>query len=200
MQHQLVWHSETSIEINLHLFMINLIPNEEKKKIAHHFYLRLTVLSFLMGSFVIGSAVFALLPSYIWSRTKEDIVEQKLITQKAEPVPVLDQTTSDAIDRLDAKLTLIESLQGDKFGVTERVINEIIKSKVSGIKILRISYENDGTTGKKISISGEAPSREQLLLFREALENNTAFKNVDLPISNFVKGSNIEFSLKLLPS
>lgn len=180
--------------------MINLIPNEEKKKIAHHFYSRLTILSFLMGSFVVAAAVFAILPSYILSRTKVNIIEQKLITQKSEPVPVLDQATSSAIANLDAKLTLIESLQGDRFIVTERVINEIIKSRVNGIKILRISYENDVATGKKIHIEGEAPSREQLLLFRQALEDNKAFKKVDLPISNFVKGSNIQFSLKLMPA
>ena len=41
---------------------------------------------------------------------------------------------------------------------------------------------------------------ERLLLFRKALEDNTAFKKVDLPISNFVKGSNIQFDINLIPS
>ena len=61
-------------------------------------------------------------------------------------------------------------------------------------------YENDATKGKKVTVLGIAPSRELLLLFRRALEDDVAFKKVDLPISNFVKGSNIEFSLSLIPS
>ena len=180
--------------------MINLIPNEEKKKIAHHFYSRLTILSFLMLGLCVWFAILALLPSYILSRAKENIIEQNLVIQKGEPVPILDQETSKAIENLDAKLTLVEQLQTNKFVVTERVINEIIKSKVADIKVTRISYESDEKNGKKIGISGEAVSREELLSFRQALESNKAFKDVTLPISNFVKGENIEFLLSLTPA
>jgi len=67
------------------------------------------------------------------------------------------------------------------------------------IKITDISYENDSLNGKKISIQGTAPSREVLLSFRQAFENDNTFKQVDLPISNFVKGSNIQFYLSLIP-
>ncbi len=105
-----------------------------------------------------------------------------------------------AIEDIDTKLTLVEKLQTGSFVVSEKVIQEIINSKVFDIKITRIFYESDGATGKKIGIDGTASSRERLLLFREALEENPAFKNVDLPISNFVKGSDISFHLNLAPS
>jgi len=180
--------------------MINLIPNEEKKHMAHNFYYRLFILSLLMVSFAICFAIVAIIPSYIISEAKENFVNEKLIIQKGEPVPMLDQNTSLAIKDLDTKLSLVENLQVDKFVVTERVINQIIESKVFDIKISNISYENNPTTGKTISISGTAPSRERLLLFRQSLEGNKAFKQIDLPISNFVKNSDIQFSLRLRPS
>ncbi|MBP9748413.1 MAG: hypothetical protein KBD17_02210 [Candidatus Pacebacteria bacterium] len=180
--------------------MINLIPNEEKKKIARHFYFRLAVVSLLMVSLVICFTIMAILPSYILSKTKEDVADSKLTMQKSEPVPILDQNTSDAIADLDGKLSLVENLSANKFVVTERVIKEILNSKISDVKISRISYENDSVQGKKIGIDGEASSRERLLLFRQALEDNKAFQNVDLPISNFVKGSNIQFHLSLTPA
>jgi hypothetical protein len=69
------------------------------------------------------------------------------------------------------------------------------------IKITQILYDNTVAKGdKKVNIQGTAPSRERLLIFRQALEGNPAFKKVDLPISNFVKGSNIQFSLSLTPA
>ena len=55
------------------------------------------------------------------------------------------------------------------------------------IKITEISYQNNSQTGEIIKISGKAPSREVLLSFRRALEDDAAFSKVDLPISNFCK-------------
>lgn len=180
--------------------MINLIPNEEKKKMASDFYKRFVVIFLLMLSLCAAIAVLILFPSYFLSLEKESFANKKLETQKSEPIPILDQETLVAIKSLDQKLTLIENTKNNKFIVSQKVINEIVLTKMPDIKINRIAYDNSAPSGKKIGINGTAESRERLLLFREALENNTAFKTVDLPISNFIKGSNIEFYLSLIPS
>lgn len=179
--------------------MINLIPNEEKKKMAHSFYYRFLLLLLIMSGVVFSFAILAMIPSYILSEAKEKFVLEKLEMQQAEPVPVLDQETSTAIEDLDKKLTTVESLQKDRFVVSEKVIDAILASKIAEVKITDISYENI-TTGKRIGISGVASSREDLLLFRKSLEANPMFKSIDLPITNFVKGSNIQFFLNLIPS
>ncbi len=179
--------------------MINLIPNEEKKKMATNFYYRFVVLSFLMLSMAMIFAIFAISPYYIMARAKDHLVNETFAVPTTEPVPVLDQNTLHAIEELDTKLSLVENAKGDKFVVSKRIINEIIKSKVSEIKIDSISYDNDVSLGAHIGIDGTAPSREVLLSFRRALESNDNFQNVDLPISNFVTGSNIQFYLTLIP-
>lgn len=180
--------------------MINLIPNEEKKKMAQNFYFRLAILSFFMLSFSILFATLAMTPAYILAKARENFINQKLDIQKSEPVPVLDQDTQKAIEVLDTKLSLIEKIENNTLIVSKKIINEIIESKVPGIKITRIFYDNSSLTNKPLGIYGTAPSRERLLLFRQSLENNDSFSNVDLPISNFVKGSDIEFYLTLIPS
>ncbi len=167
---------------------------------ANNFYYRLTILSFIMLGIVICFALLLIAPSYILVRAQNNFINEKLVIQESEPVPVLDQQTLLAIKELDEKLGLVESLQVNKFIVSERIINEVMDSKIPDIKIVSISYENNGVNGKKVSISGTAPSRERLLLFRQALEGNSAFQSVDLPISNFVRGSNIPFYLSLIPS
>src|SRR3989344_4096745 len=180
--------------------MINLIPNQEKKKMVRDFYYRLTIVFLGMLCVSLFIAILALLPAYLLSVSKNNIAKEKLEAQKNEPAPPFNQETLAMIKDLNLKLNLIENAEKDKFSVSEKVINAVLLKKIPNVKITRIFYENDLLKGRKISISGTAPSREVLLAFRQALENDTSFKEVDLPISNFVKGSNIEFYLNLIPS
>lgn len=167
------------------------------------FYFRLVVLFLVAGSISIVIAFVALLPAYFFSSVKSNLVNSKLEAQKLEPVPLPDQETLAVIKDLDKKLGLIERASARSFIVSEKVINAVILRKTPAIKITDISYQkdpkNDPNKGK-ISVQGTAPSREVLLLFRKALEDDTNFKNVNLPISNFVKGSDIQFYLSLIPS
>ena len=180
--------------------MINLIPNQEKKKKVKDFYFRLGVvfMASLGGSIFIATLV--ILPSYFLSSFEKNLAEKKLEIQKQEPVPAADQDSLKIMEDLDRKLSLIESSEENKYFVSVKIINEIILQKMPDIKINRISYKDDPVSGKGVNIQGIAPSRERLLLFRRALEDDIAFKQVDLPISNFIKGSNIKFSLNLTPS
>jgi hypothetical protein len=180
--------------------MINLIPNQEKKKKVRDFYFRLGVVFVAMLGLCVFVAVLSILPSYFLSSVEKNLAEQRLLAQKLEPVPAVDQDSLKIMEDLDKKLRLIENSDEDRYPVSRKIINEIVLKKMPDIKIERIRYENHPIDGKKVSIYGVAPSRERLLFFRRTLEDNVAFKKVDLPISNFIKGSNIEFYLNLIPS
>jgi hypothetical protein len=178
--------------------MINLIPNKEKKEMVKGFYARLMVLFLIMAGVSFIIAFIAIIPSYFFSSLKVGLVHSKLEAQKKEPVPVPDQETLSVIKDLNSKLSLVEQIQKNKFSLFDNVINTIILKKMNSIKITDISYDISLEQAKKISIQGTAPSREVLLLFRKKLEDDSTFKTVDLPISNFVKGSNIQFYLSLI--
>jgi len=184
--------------------MINLTPNKEKKEMVRGFYFRLLALFLLMVSASFFVAFLSIFPAYLLSSAKNNIIDIKLETQRNEPVPVPDEDTLADIRDIDTRLSLIENAELNKFAVSNRVINAIISKKMPNIKITDISFKNelktDLTQEKKISIQGTAPSRELLLLFRKALEDDSNFKSVDLPISNFIKGSDIEFYLSLISS
>lgn len=180
--------------------MINLIPNEEKKKKVKDFYFRLVVVVFIILSFCIFAAAASLLPAYFLSLVNKNVISAKLETQKREIVPLIDQGSVQVMEDLSNKLELINNTEKNKYLISQKVINEIILQKMPDIQINQIAYDNSPPLGKKVNIRGIAPSRERLLLFRRALEDDINFKKVDLPISNFVKGSNIEFYLNLIPS
>ena len=179
--------------------MINLIPNEEKKKKVKDFYFRLAVVFWaVLGCSMIIASV-AILPSYFLSSVKKNLVNTKLEAQKREIDPLLGQETLAVVSDLEKKLKIIEDAEQNKYIISQSVIGKIVLKKMPDIKITGIVYESNYPGSKTISVNGTAGSRERLLLFRRALENDVAFKKVDLPISNFIKGSNIKFSLSLIP-
>ena len=178
--------------------MINLIPKEEKKKMKWDFYSRLGVLFLVTLAFCIFIAILSLLPSYFMVSVKGNVAETKLETQK-EKIISGEEVLTEA-KAVNDQLVLLEKAEKNQFLLSVKVINAIVLKKRSDIKITRILYENNETAGKKISINGTAPSREVLLLFSKALRDDPTFKSVDLPVSNFVKGSNIQFFLTLIPA
>jgi len=180
--------------------MINLIPKEEKKKIVLNFYFRLAILTIFILDFCILVAFFTILPSYFISTVKYSSVSARLESQKQEPLPLLEEQSLAFVKDMDTKITLVEKFEKNKFLVSMNVINAILIKKRPDIKITQILYEKNKLTGGEINVTGVASSREVLLLFRRALEDSPSFKNVILPVSSFVKGSNIDFSLSLIPS
>ena len=167
---------------------------------ARDFYWRLAMLTLLTFGLALSAALAGILPSYFLSSVENNAALAKLRAQKGEQIPPPDQETLSVINDLNRKIDIVKHAEDNKFTPSEKVINAVILKKTPSIKITSISYENDPVNGKKISVQGNAPSREVLLSFRLALERDVSFKKVDLPISNFVKGSNIKFYLSLIPS
>ncbi len=163
-----------------------------------HFRLVVVFLVMLAVSFLI--AFFAILPSYLFTSEKKSEANAKIEMQKREPGQELNEKTLSSINDLNNKLNLVERAEQNKYAVSQKVVGAIVLKKMSDIKITQILYKNDPLVGKTADIWGVAPSRERLLLFRRALEDDTAFKKVYLPISNFIQGSKIQFYLSLIPS
>lgn len=180
--------------------MINLIPNEEKKRIRREFYFRLFIVSLGMLSLSVFIASVSMLPTYFLSAVRKNSSQVNLEIQAKEIVPTLDKESLATIEDLRGKVGIVEKSEKEKFLVSEKIINEILAKKMPDIKITQISYQTAADKSKKININGSAPSRERLLLFRQALEGSEVFSKVDLPISNFIKGSDIQFFLNLTAS
>lgn len=180
--------------------MINLLPVEEKKRITQVFYFRLLVLFSATLGLSIFVGILALVPVYLTIAAKNTSIEQKIALQKSEALPAFNEQTLAFVKDLNLKVALIENGQKNQFIVSQKVINAVMAHQLPGIKLTAFTYDHDSLKGKKVTIQGIAPTRETLLAFRLALEQDKLFKQVDLPISNFIKGSNIQFSLNLIPS
>ena len=171
--------------------MINLIPIEEKKLNRRETYSRVLIVFFVTLLFLVLILIIIILPTYFISYEKKISINKKLETQKNDKKSEVDDTSLLTIKNLNSKLDLLEKARDTKFVFSEKVLDKILSKKMAGIKINRIFFENDSLKGKRIMVNGMAKNREQLILFRKAFEEDVSFKNVDLPISNFVKGSDL---------
>ena len=152
-----------------------------------------------MLSLALFFIVIALMPAYFFSTQREKFISDKLVGLSLEPVPELSSDLSANIKELELRIEMINKNKLNEYFITQNIIDIISSKKTAAIKINRISYQKKGAN-KEIVIAGIASSREDLLDFRRSFEQDANFKKVDLPISNFIKGSNIMFHLVLIPA
>lgn len=180
--------------------MINLIPNEEKKKIRKDFYMRVVIVSFFVLGLSILVSNIMLIPALFYASLEKDIANTNLGLNQSELNLNLDDNKKDLISVIENKISTIKKSQASKFLVSERIIMPVLNKKNEGIKINSIDLSFDNNGDRKINLKGKASSREKLLSFKKSFSQDINFKNVDLPISNFVKSTDIEFNLILIPS
>jgi hypothetical protein len=180
--------------------MINLIPSEEKKIIHKVFYIRFTIVSFVVLGIAVLIGGVMLLPSFFYSSIEKNLALNQLEVQKNNPPIEFEQGAENLIKDLENKLNIINNAQKDKFLVSDKIINKINAKLIEGIKITEMNYLHDDTKGKTLEIRGFSSTRDNLLNFKNSFDRDGDFKKVDLPISNFIKSTNIQFNLILIPN
>lgn len=175
--------------------MSNLLPTEAKKTIKKESHLRVAVVAlFLLAALLLVSVVW-LVPAYILSANKYNVTEGELVALKNEIEQLQPDDPKEEIDDINEKLGV---LKGGPF--TEHyaydLITDIIEKKNEDIQITNIFYDKTNTE-IKVLLRGNALNRESLSSFVSEIEKNKLYSRVDLPISNFVKETNLEFSLNV---
>ncbi len=174
--------------------MVNLLTVSEKKQILKEYKIRLVIVLLFASAVLIVIATIFLIPPYVMSITKYDNMSSRLEIEKKkisdmsgdeDPIKI----TKDVNNKLKI-LNEIKSTLPNPYSIT----TIIIKNKPTGLLIDAILYDRDKDK-EKITINGVAKNRETLLLFLRSMDAESEFTDVKLPISSFVKGENINFSL-----
>ncbi|TSD03140.1 MAG: hypothetical protein Athens071416_201 [Parcubacteria group bacterium Athens0714_16] len=179
--------------------MANLLPKKEKDFIKKEYLIRLIIvfLSLLMVSMLLF--VVFLIPSYISLVVKENTaIEQINLVKKSV------QNKDNA--EVEKKLNLIMV----KTAVLKRYVEEtslgdviyaIVKNKPNGIYISDILYnkiQKKDAIEKVITVQGTSETRDELLVFKESLIDVQYFKEVNLPLSNLTKDSDVSFLINII--
>lgn len=162
------------------------------------FYKRwLNVFLFVLGVAMIVCTV-TLLPAYFSANVKLSVAKDFLNIAQGDTLSTEEAKVLEMVKNLESKLEMIKDNPYGKFIVSERAVDDILARKTDDIKIKEIHFTRIPNKTSLI-IEGNSKSRESLLNFRVALEKDPNWEKVDLPVSNFVRGADINFSLTLIP-
>lgn len=181
------------------MISLNLLPQERKET----FYWRSRIKSAIFwGSKILGFLVIFCLPILFIS-----IYINNKITDLNSRISVFEQTEEmKQIDDLGKKsqninsvLNKIDKISGNQIYWTE-VLTEMIKNIPSGVRLfsLEITPVNNGSEtlaaeeGKFIII-GMAKTRNEVLALEKNLKSSANFKNIESPLGNLTKRSDVDF-------
>lgn len=178
---------------------MNLLPQEEKSLIKKEYALRRVVvwLGLLVSMLTISLAL--LVPSYVLSRFKASDIQAELDTSKQTLESQL--LPPDVTNAIAGAAKNADSLKPFSDPLSAYNIIRIFENKPATIKISKISFSNFGTDPAgavqqaNVLLRGKAADRESLTNFGKTLEARSEFASVNIPVSNFVRETNIDFTM-----
>jgi len=174
--------------------MINVLPLQEKNNLKKEYRVRLLSVV-LLFVFLLGViSTFLLMPAYIASTAKVDFLEQKLESFNVLHPEISTDDLSKIVGDINETLNLLKNGTPPR-NVSNDVLLQILKLRPENILLNQILYSEKPDKSGSVIIYGIAKDREALYSFKSVLESNTSIESVDLPISSFVKRTNINFNL-----
>lgn len=174
--------------------MANLLPKKEQDSLKKDYSLRRLDVTLFLVCIILAISLVLIFPSYILSKVRAtnaslDLETVKKATNAANPSDDLTRSLREAKEKavslgISQKTTSVYDLV------------HTFESKSSAIKIQDIAYVR-GADDTTIVIRGRADDRESLTALQKQLNANPNFSRVDLPISNFAKDKNIDFSMNI---
>lgn len=175
--------------------MFELLPENQKKTLKKDYFFRLAIV-ILVSVLMLGILSFVfLLPSYFLSVVKEKAVSREFDLavegkniQKEQELQLSIKKSKEMLDILKIEESSVS---------IKDLIFKIVEKKNSGIVIDGFSVNLSKNNKYEILVNGTAQKRDNLKTFAENLRTSKEFNSVDLPISNFAKIADIDFSIML---
>lgn len=175
--------------------MFNILSTEEKKKILTEYRLRLAVAVVFAVAILFLANLILLVPSYLITTSKYNDATNVLAELEGKPGTVVQEKNINAqISSVNKNINLFLSENTSSKLSPTSVISSILSIKGPSIKIYGFTYDTAPKQDKMV-ISGVSLDRESLALFVENLKKDPTFVSVDLPISSYVKSTNLDFSI-----
>lgn len=170
------------------MIALNLLPPQEKYLLAQG---RLQRLLLFYGIAIMGALlIFMVLLGTIWLYVD---LQYKTIANELNSVQAslngLDlKTQGDEVTTLNAQLQKISSIQKNQNKYSE-LLPALANLVTDGIRLDSLSFDPGG----KVALNGYAQKREQIIAFKDSLEKSGLFVNIENPLSNLVKETDINF-------
>ncbi len=179
------------------MLKLNLLPLQDKKNLESAELSRLV--ASLAVWFLIFLIIFTLLLVSTYFSLSILLEEQKKLIEIRQS-DLKTQEVLEIEEKIKQANQLVKQiyLKQEEMILWTPLLEKMTEIIPSGIYLTNFFYQK---TDNQITLNGWADWRENLLYFQELLEKNSFFEEVEAPLSNLIKQSDINFSftLKLVP-
>ncbi len=173
------------------MITINLLPEEYKKEFAYEKTKRFFTFVFLSLYFIVIVFSLLLFGAYFFLKVELSTWQEKIDAEKTDEKVKRILGLEETIKLTNKKIQTINNAKKEKTEVS-KLIESIIPAVGDRIYLTSLSLNADA---KKVSLSGFALSRDDVLKFESFLKNSQFVKEGTLvsPKSNILKRENIDF-------
>lgn len=182
--------------------MINLAPLPQKALAHKAFRTRVTVVGLALFLIVILLSVAFLFAPYFLASTKARLAEQELVSRGKGGDMTKGETYADVVKATNTSIGFFLD-ENDRTPMATDLFARVTSVLPPHISISDLSLEesaDEQAAALALVIGGVAADRAALLSFVEALGHIEGVSEVTLPLSNYTKNADIDFTIHLLAS
>ncbi len=170
--------------------MINILPERGRIHARHMYWLRFASILLWAASFALLVAAALLSTIYFDARASENAAraESAGVEGTGAKGREMEAPLAAAAAYIEAYTPLLSE------GKVSDHVALVLAARPTGITLVNLSYEK---TSGRLSLSGLAGTREDLLSFERGLKATRGIASVDLPVGDLAKSAKVSFSLSV---
>lgn len=177
-------------------FMINLVPDNIKKKLIGDYNRRRFVVAGALFIVLILIGGILLTSFYVSLLFREKSVEKLLAVDTIQSAKENFDYTQTVTREINRRAQMV--LKTESSFKPSVVLDQMFVLASTDVAITKFSFQLDQDDELFISISGTAASRLALVDYLERIKNNLAVSKLNAPVSNLIQGDNNDFSLSFV--
>lgn len=171
---------------------LNLLSEEKKNKIKNDRRFKLIVWQEMILVFLVVFFALMLASTNFVLKVELDGMEAVAKLEKEQGNYRELQGQEDAFQKVNAKLAVLGRLEKFNLHWTD-VLSALDAVTIEGILVTELATDN-----LQMTLIGKAKTRDNLLKFKENIENSECFADAKIPLSDLVKKEDVEFQVDFL--
>ncbi len=156
---------------------------------------RFVAIVFLSLAALLVAAVLLVLPSFLFLKSNEIVLSAKRDTLAGYETSSIVRTLTSSIADVNKRLSVFPASETASPLIAD-FMNPVLLAKNGSIHLIAFSYTRSAKPNQAtVKVTGTADSRVALLAFTDRLKKVGSFSDVNVPITNFIKDSNVPFTV-----
>jgi len=176
--------------------MSNLLPLPAKQRIVHEYWIRVISVWLFLVTFALVIVAALMAPTYFLISSQLQVIGNEYAD--AESTEASFAETNATIEEANALAQMLNVTEQDPS--FSDLIAELEQVTATGVTLTNITLTKSGAELPNISIVGVADTRASLANLKDAILSSKYFSDAKIPLSNFAKEKDIDFSITIKPA